>query len=67
VVVVVLCVVVILNQWMGTKFDFECRNCGHRITPSPVMAALAPHSFGKKLLKCPECGSVTWTQRVPKE
>ena len=44
IVVVVVFVAVTLFQFKLSKgFDYECGNCGHRFSPSPLAAALAPH------------------------
>ena len=60
-------VAVIFVQWTLSKdYDFQCANCGHKFSPSLPLLILAPHNLGKKLLKCPACGHITWTKRVPK-
>ena len=68
VVVAVVFVAVLFFQWNLSKgIDYECDNCQHRFSPSPLVAAVAPHRFGGlKLLRCPNCGATTWASAVPK-
>ncbi|HUJ54867.1 MAG TPA: zinc ribbon domain-containing protein [Gaiellaceae bacterium] len=70
-VLVVVAVLVLTTLWqrrLSQGYDYQCGRCGHRFSPSPLAAALAPHRFGGlKLLKCPECGAFTWASVVPKE
>jgi len=67
VVIVVFCALVLFQQNMSKRFDYECGRCGHRFSPTSVAAALAPHRFGGlKLLRCPDCGALTWASAVPK-
>lgn len=47
IVVVVVCFALVLFQRNLSKgFDYQCGDCGHRFSPSPWAAALAPHRFG---------------------
>jgi DNA-directed RNA polymerase subunit RPC12/RpoP len=63
----VLMVVFIVQFFLGKNYyGYRCSNCGNVFSPSPLIALIAPHSFGKKLLRCPECGKVTWAARIPK-
>jgi DNA-directed RNA polymerase subunit RPC12/RpoP len=49
------------------RFNWQCGNCGHVFSLSPVSAALMPHSFGgRKLARCPNCGVRSWVSPVPK-
>jgi hypothetical protein len=67
VVVVVFLGTVLVQKNLSKRFDYECGRCGHRFSPSPLAAALAPHRFGgSKLLRCPDCGGFTWASAVPK-
>jgi uncharacterized C2H2 Zn-finger protein len=49
------------------RYNFQCADCGHIFSPSALVMTLTPHRFGTKLLKCPECGKVTWAARMPKK
>jgi predicted RNA-binding Zn-ribbon protein involved in translation (DUF1610 family) len=63
-----LLVVVFFAQLALRKhYDYQCANCGHAFSPSVWAMVLTPHRFGDKLLKCPQCGKVTWAERVPKK
>lgn len=67
VVLVVFAALVLFQQKLSKGLDYECSRCGHRFSPSAVVAALAPHRFGGlKLLRCPSCGAVTWASAVSK-
>jgi hypothetical protein len=68
IVIPIVLVVVVLGQTMLIRnFDYQCGSYGTRFTPSPLMAALAPHRFGGlKLLKCPSCRKVSWCSAVRK-
>lgn len=52
---------------MNKNFDYQCGNCGAKFSISPIMGAFAPHSMGRKLVKCPKCGVTAWASRVPKD
>ena len=47
----------VLDKNMG---KFECRNCGHKFTPTMKAYIIGPHSITTRLLRCPECGKSTW-------
>lgn len=52
---------------LASRYDWQCQNCGHTFSLSPVSALLLPHSFGgRKWARCPNCGSRTWASPVPK-
>jgi DNA-directed RNA polymerase subunit RPC12/RpoP len=68
VIPVVLILAVSWQTYLSKNFDYQCGSCGERFTPSVLAAAVAPHRFGgRKLLRCPSCGKVTWASAVPKE
>ncbi|MDA8440709.1 MAG: hypothetical protein M0Z51_17880 [Propionibacterium sp.] len=56
----------LIQTRMSARFDYECATCGHRFSLSPGLATIAPHSMGRKWVRCPECGARTWATRVPK-
>jgi hypothetical protein len=67
IIIPIVIVVVIITQYaLLRKYDFKCGNCGHVFSPSFMAVLLTPHSFGRKRLRCPACGKVTWATRVPK-
>ena len=52
----------------SSRFDWQCGNCGHTFSLSPLTAAVMPHRFGgQKLVKCPNCGVRSWVSPVPKQ
>ncbi len=46
---------------------YQCSNCGEIFTIDPLTATIAPHSFGKKYVRCPHCGQMSWAVPVPKQ
>ena len=46
--------------------NYRCDKCGKEFPLSSTEAILAPHSFGKKLVKCPQCGGSGWVTPVSK-
>ena len=67
-------IIIIVPLALGTQFvlasryDWQCGNCGHTFSLSPFAAALMPHRpIGQKLARCPNCGTVSWVSRVPKQ
>jgi len=68
VIPIVLVLGVLFQSQLSKNFDYECGNCGTRFSPSAVAAALAPHRFGGfKLLRCPNCGKITWAAAARKQ
>jgi hypothetical protein len=67
VIPVVLVLAVLVQSQVSKNFDCQCANCGTRFNPSALGIALAPHMFGKKLLRCPNCGKTTWAAAIPKQ
>jgi hypothetical protein len=67
VIPVVLVLAVLVQSQVSKNFDYQCANCGTRLNPSALAVALAPHMFGKKLLRCPNCGKTTWAAAEPKQ
>lgn len=66
-VIPALFVFVLLGQYMISRgFDYKCGKCGNEFSPSILTTALAPHNFGRKLLRCPECGKIGWAKPIHK-
>ncbi|MDQ7095211.1 hypothetical protein REC12_16560 [Desulfosporosinus sp. PR] len=63
---IVLVLTALFQGFLNKKFDYQCGNCGGKFSISPIMGTLAPHSMGRKLVKCPKCGVTSWATRVPK-
>jgi len=59
--------VTFLQRWRTKNYDYKCGKCGERFTLPLWKAVLAPHSMGRKLVKCPKCGRRGWAAPVPKE
>jgi DNA-directed RNA polymerase subunit RPC12/RpoP len=56
-----------VQQGITSRYDYQCDNCGHRFSLTPLAASVAPHRFGgSKFVKCPDCGVRSWVAPVPK-
>jgi DNA-directed RNA polymerase subunit RPC12/RpoP len=66
VVVGILILTIIVQAVVSKNFNYKCGNCGNEFSISPVTGVLTPHNMGRKLLKCPSCGKITWARRVRK-
>ncbi len=64
---IVIILVIVVQYVLIKKYDFKCSNCGSIFSPSLSSDLLTPHSFGRKRLRCPKCGQITWVSRVPKK
>lgn len=67
VIPIIIVVVVIWQAVLNRSIDYKCGNCGKEFSIPPVKGALAPHSMGRKLVKCPSCGKRTWATPVRKD
>ncbi len=66
--IVIFAVVFTTQFTFASRCDWQCANCGHKFSLSPLTAMLMPHRFGgQKLVKCPNCGARTWASPVRKE
>jgi predicted RNA-binding Zn-ribbon protein involved in translation (DUF1610 family) len=64
----VVVVVAVGVQVMNNRTTaFQCAQCGHTFSLSPVAAVLSPHSMGRKMVTCPKCGARDWATPVPKD
>jgi DNA-directed RNA polymerase subunit RPC12/RpoP len=58
----------VLQQGITSRYDYQCDNCGHTFSLTPLMASITPHRFGgSKFAKCPHCGVRSWVSPVPKQ
>lgn len=58
----------IFQQRLTSRYDYQCCNCGHAFSLTPLAASVAPHRFGGgKFVKCPRCGVRSWASPVPKQ
>lgn len=65
--VIIIPIALVTQFVFASRPDWRCGNCGQTFSLSPVAAALLPHSFGgRKLARCPHCGSRSWASPVPK-
>ncbi len=51
---------------INRNYDYQCQNCGAVFSLSTFQAFVLPHMMGRKLVRCPVCGQMTWAERVPK-
>ena len=68
--IIVLAIVIVLaatwQRWMTNNFDYQCANCGAIFGLPTWQAMISPHAMGRKLVRCPNCGSMTWATPVRK-
>ena len=64
--VIGLVVLMVLQISKNQRYVYQCDECGEKISLSVWAGALAPHSMGKKWVKCPKCGRMGWATPVPK-
>jgi DNA-directed RNA polymerase subunit RPC12/RpoP len=66
---IVIFALVFVTQFMfASRCDWQCGNCGHTFSLSPLTAILMPHRLGgQKLVNCPNCGARSWASPVRKE
>ena len=64
--IVIILLAMLLMGWINRSFDYECAECGARFSLSFWQAALSPHMMGRKLVRCPECGSRGWAAATRK-
>lgn len=57
----------IFQQFLTSRYDYQCGNCGHTFSLTPLAASIVPHRFGSKFVKCPSCGVRSWAAPVPKQ
>ena len=43
---------------------YECQKCKHRYVPSYMKVLFAMHFGRTRLMKCPDCGKVSWQKKV---
>ena len=66
VVVVVLVFAYFRQTQLAQQFDYQRGACGATFELSSLAAVMVPHMRQKKLVRCPQCGAVTWATSVPK-
>jgi hypothetical protein len=52
--------------WIISNLDYECENCGGYIYLSPWQAVFTIRSMGRKWVRCPHCGQMTWAVPIRK-
>ncbi len=62
-----IAVAVILLMAMSRSVQYQCDNCGGIFSLSPFIAVAAPHMMGKKFVRCPRCGIVSWVSPMHRE
>ena len=56
----------LIQSRVTARVDYQCGECEHRFSLTPLMAMIAPHRMGSKWVRCPHCGARTWANPVPK-
>ncbi len=68
VVVGALLVSFLVQKRLSSHYDYRCEGCGHTFSLSPVAMVVAPHRIGgRKWVKCPSCGRLSWVTPVSRE
>ncbi len=63
---VIIVIAFIWQRWMNRHFDYQCENC-RAVFPLPIwQGVFAPHAMGRKLVRCPNCGQMSWVSPVNK-
>jgi hypothetical protein len=65
-VVIITLLAAAWQNWMNRNFDYQCANCDEVFSLSLSQAMLAPHFLGRKLVRCPRCGKISWAAPVRK-
>jgi len=51
----------------SSRYDYRCETCGENFSLSPLAGAVAPHRIGgRKWVRCPRCGALSWATPVLK-
>ena len=72
VIVIAAAVFVLLQRWLKSvewlisNFDYQCSHCGGYIYLTTWQAAAALHFNGRKWVRCPHCGQMTWAVPIRK-
>ncbi len=53
-------------QWIISNLDYQCTKCGGYIYLSTWQATTAFHLMGRKWVRCPHCGQMTWAEPIRK-
>lgn len=57
----------VVQKNLTSRYDYRCSRCGQTFELSPMAATIAPHRIGgRKLTRCPHCGSWSWAEPTPK-
>ncbi len=62
-----IAVAVVLLMATSRSVKYQCENCGGIFGLSPFFAIAAPHMMGKKFVRCPRCGIVSWVSPMHRE
>jgi DNA-directed RNA polymerase subunit RPC12/RpoP len=65
-VIIVTLIVAAWQDWMNHTFNYQCGNCGEVFGLSLLGGMLSPHMRGRKLIRCPNCGKISWSTPVHK-
>ena len=65
--ILIVIAALLFAAFINKGYDYQCGKCNKVFSPSAWKAILTPHAMGKRLLKCPHCGSTSWATPVPKD
>jgi ssDNA-binding Zn-finger/Zn-ribbon topoisomerase 1 len=66
VLVAVLLLAGIYQSRVVKTTDYQCDQCDDLFSLSIWQSVFAPHSMGKKYVRCPSCEEMTWAEPTPK-
>ena len=62
VIVAIIVIAFFMQKWRVSNFEYKCGKCGAKFDLPAIKAVFSPHVFGSKLVRCPECGKMTWAE-----
>lgn len=57
----------LFQRGRSNQYDYCCGQCEETFSLSPLTGAFAPHRMGgRKWVRCPHCGALSWATPIPK-
>lgn len=66
VIAIAIAVILILQGMISRNYKYLCSKCGASFSLPFWKSVFSTHSFGSKLVRCPECGQMTGATLVRK-
>lgn len=67
VIVLGLLVVMLVSAFRASRYSWQCESCKKISNPSLLPLLLAPHTPGKKYMRCPRCRQKAFLRPVQKQ